>query len=254
LNVGMLGTAAQIGNLRAYPPPNQDFIAVDVLPTLPRTGPEHLLFSTPGNLYVLPSGFSVVDAPPPLISALGPAASGNGNVAISGEQFTPSTQVLFDGVPATIQAQFSTILIVTPPPAPAGYTAAVAAFNTDGQSSLLLNPTAPTYTYTPGAAPSVAANPSLIVTPNVIPAGSALTLDVKGINTDFASGVTTVGFGTSDVVVNQVNVISATHLTVNVTPNVSISSANITVTTGLEVVSEAVGSQITAADPLQQTQ
>jgi hypothetical protein len=52
-------------------------------------------------------------------------------------------------------------------------------------------------------------------------------------------------------VVNQVNVISATHLTVNVTPNVSISSANITVTTGLEVVSEAVGSQITAADPLQ---
>lgn len=254
LNVGMLGTAAQVNNLRAYPPPNQDYIAVDVLPTLPRTGPEHLLFSTPGNLYVLPSGFSVVDAPPPLISALGPAASGNGNVAISGEQFTPSTQVLFDGVPATIQAQFSTILIVTPPPAPAGYTAAVAAFNTDGQSSLLLNPTAPTYTYTPGAAPSVAANPSLIVTPNVIPAGSALTLDVKGINTDFTSGVTTVGFGTSDVVVNQVNVISATHLTVNVTPNVSISSANITVTTGLEVVSEAVGSQIIAADPLQQTQ
>jgi hypothetical protein len=157
-------------------------------------------------------------------------------------------------VPATIQAQFSTVLIVTPPPAPAGYTAAVAAFNADGQSSLLLNATAPTYTYTSGAAPSVAANPSVIVTPNVIPAGSALTLDVKGINTDFTSGITTVGFGTSDVQVNQVNVISATHLTVNVTPNVSISSANITVTTGLEIVSQAVGSQITAADPLQQSQ
>ncbi len=79
----MLGTAAQITNLRAYPPGNP-YIAVDVMPTLPRSGPEHLLFSTPGNVYVLPAGFTVVDAPPPVISALAPAGNGSGNVAIAG--------------------------------------------------------------------------------------------------------------------------------------------------------------------------
>jgi hypothetical protein len=51
--------------------------------------------------------------------------------------------------------------------------------------------------------------------------------------------------------VTQVNVTSPTQLTVNVTPNVTISSANITITTGLEVISQAVGSQITATDTQQ---
>ncbi len=150
-------------------------------------------------------------------------------------------------MPATIQflATAGNLLIVTPPSAPVGYTAAVAAFNSDGQSSLFLNPTAPSYTYATGAPSAVTANPSLTVSPSVIPAGGAVTVDVRGVGTNFIKGATTVGFGTSDVQVNQINVISATHLTVNVTPNVSISSANITVTTGLEVISQAVGSQIT---------
>jgi hypothetical protein len=42
---------------------------------------------------------------------------------------------------------------------------------------------------------------------------------------------------------------SPNQLTIIVTPTVSISSANITITTGLEVISQAVGSQITATDP-----
>jgi len=253
LSIGLLGSAAEITNLRPYAPGNP-YIAVDVMPTLPRSAPEHLLFSTPGNLYVLPSGFSVVEWPAPVISALTPAVDGNGNpaVKITGEQFRSSTQVLFDGLPAVIQSQSSDSLIVTPPWAPAGYTAAVTVLNSDdGQSSLFLNPTAATYTYATGAASAVAANPSLVVTPRVIPAGGAVTLDVKGTNTNFLPGVTTVGFGTSDVRVNQINVIDSTHLTVNVTPTVSISSANITITTGLEVISQAVGSQITATDSQQ---
>jgi hypothetical protein len=210
------------------------------------------LFNTPGNLYVLPSGFSVVQAPPPQISATAVAGNGSGNVAIAGAQFTPSTRILFDGLPAAIQSQSSTLLIVTPPAAPAGYKAAVVAFNTDGQSSLFLNPTAPTFTYASTVVSALAANPSIIVTPNVIPAGGAVTVDVKGTNTNFIQDVTTVGFGTSDVLVGQITVISPTHLTVSVTPSVSISTANITVTTGLQVISEAVNSQITAADALQQ--
>jgi hypothetical protein len=253
LSVGMIGTAAQITNLRAFPPGNP-YVAVNVMPDFTaRTGPMHLLFSTPGNVYVLPSGFSVVDAPPPLISALAPAGNGSGNLAIAGQQFTPSTQIWFDGVPATIQSQKSNLLIVTPPFAPAGYTAAVTAFNSDGQSSLFLNPTANTYTYGPGAASTLPAGASLVVSPSVIPAGGAVTLDIQGTNTSFQDSTaggfgTTVGFGTSDVQVNQINVISPIHMTVTVTPNVSINSANITVTTGLEVISQAAGSQITTTN------
>ncbi len=252
LNVGVMGDNAQLSNLQVFPPPNQEFIAVNATPGYAaRQGPMHLLFSTPGNLYVLPSGFSIVESPPPVISALGPAGDGTTAVAIAGQQFTPSTRVWFDGVPAAIVSQSNNLLIVTPPQAPAGYTAAVAAFNSDGQSSLFLSSTAPTYTYTLGAASALAANPSVVVSPTVIPAGGSVTLDVEGTNTNFLSGVTTVGFGTSDVLVTQVNVISSTHLTVTVTPAVTIPSTNITIATGLEVISQAVGSQITATNSQQ---
>jgi hypothetical protein len=247
LSVGMLGSAAEINNLRAYPAPNP-YIAVDAMPAFSASGQKHLLFSTPGNLYVLPAGFTVVDAPAPVISAMAPAGNGSGNLAIAGAYFTSSTRILFDGLPAVIQSQNNNILIVTPPAAPIGYTAAVAAFNSDGQSSLLLNPTAPIYTYAAGISAAVAANPSLTVTPSVIPSGAAVNVTVQGVNTNFVQGVTTVGFGTSDVLVNQVAVTDATHLTVTVSPAVSISSANITITTGLELISQSVGSQITATD------
>jgi hypothetical protein len=256
LSIGMIGSAAQINNLRPYPAPNPySYLAVDVsVGFAAGPGPKHLLFSTPGGLYVLPAGFTVVDAPPPIISALATAVDGNGNpaVAIAGQQFTPSTQVLFDGLPATIQSQTSNLLIVTPPPAPVGYTAAVAAFNSDGQSSLFLTPAAPTYTYAGGAAFALASGPSLIVRPAVIPAGGNVTVDIQGTNTNFIQNVTALGFGTSDVLVDQITVVSPTHLTAVVSPAVTLASAGITVTTGLEVLSQALGSQIIGADPLKQ--
>ena len=244
LSVGMIGTSAQIGNLRAYAPPTP-YIAVDVsVSNLAGPGPKHLLFNTPGNLYVLPAGFTVVDAPPPLVSAIAPAGKGNSAVAIAGENFTPSTQIFFDGLPAVILSQGTNLLIVTPPPAPAGYTAAVAAFNADGQSSLFLNPAANTYTYPSGVPFSLPANPSLVVTPSVIPAGGSVTVDVQAFNTNFTKATPIVGFGTSDVQVTQVTVLSPTHLTAVVSPNVTIGTGGITVSTGLEVISQALGSQI----------
>jgi hypothetical protein len=250
LSVNLLGSTAQVTGLRAFAPGNP-YVALDVMPGLAASGPQHLFFNTPGNLYVRPSAFQVVESPPPTVSALGPANGGTG-VAISGQNFNAGTQVLFDGLPAAIQSQSGNILIVTPPFAPAGYTAAVAAFNPDGQSSLLLNPTSPaTYTYPSGANWTVPANPSLIVSPGVIPAGGAVTVDVTATNSNFQKGVTTVGFGTSDVIVGSINVLSANHLTVSVTPNVTISAANITVTTGLEVISQAVSAPVTPADTTQ---
>lgn len=245
LSVSVMGPSVAVTNLRAYAPGNP-YVAFNVTPSMGE-GPVHLLFSTPGNVYVRPDGLRVVQSAPPLVSALGPASFQNAPaVAISGLHFTPNTQILFDGLPAQILSETSNILLVLPPLAPAGYTASVAAFNSDGQSSLLLNAATP-YTYAAGTASAIPANPSVFVSPQVIPAGSPLTVTVEGTNTNFVAGLTTVGFGTSDVTVSQVNVIDATHLSATVTPNVSVSSMNITVTTGLEVISQALGSQITAA-------
>jgi hypothetical protein len=251
LSIGMLGSGAQITNLRPYLPPNP-YIAVDfAVSNFAAPGQKHLLFRTPGNLYVLPAGFSVVAMNPPVISAIAATTDANGNpaVAIAGQQFQATTQVLFDGLPGTVQAQSSDLLIVTPPPAPPGYTAAVTVLNPDGQSSLFLQPAAPTFSYagTPGAAS--AANQELVVSPSVIPAGGDITIDVQGVNTHFIQDVTTLGFGTSDVRVGQITVLSATHLTAVVSPAVTVPTTAITVTTGLELVSGALGSQVVGTDP-----
>ena len=254
LSVSVLGSAAQTSNLRPYLPPNP-YVAVDVsVSSFAGTGPKHLMFSTPGNLYVLPAGFTVVDQPPPVISALAPTTDSSGNPAvfIAGLQFMPNTQILFDGVPAVVESQSSNSLTRHSAAAPPGYTASIAALNPDGQSSLFYKPAAPTFTYaSPAGSAVTAAGPSLVVSPSVIPAGGSVTLTIQGTGTNFTPGVTTVGFGTSDVLVTQVNVISPTQLTVNVTPNATVSSANITITTGLEVISQALGSPITATDPQQ---
>jgi hypothetical protein len=166
-------------------------------------------------------------------------------VTISGKQFQPDTRILFDGLPGTIQSvQSDGSLLVTPPVAPDSYIATVVALNSDGQSSLFLAPNPPTYTYDPAGAPS------LTVTPSSLSPGADVTVDVQGVNTNFIAGQSAVGFGTSDVLVKQINVLSPTHLTALVSPGVSISTAGISVTTGLRIVSQALGHQVLVADQL----
>jgi len=248
LSIGLLGSAAQVNDLRPYPPPTP-YIAVDVLVNL-ATGPgpkhlQHLLFYTPNDLYVLPGGFTVVDNPPPAVSSVTPTYDANGNraVVVAGSQFKSDSRVLFDGLAGTIEAtQSDGSLLVSPPEAAGSYTATVVALNSDGQSSLFLAPTPPTFTYDPAGAPA------LIVMPSSLTPGADITVDVQGVNTNFIQGPTSVGFGTSDVLVKQVTVLSPTHLTAVVTPGVSISTGGISVTTGLEIISQALGHQITVTD------
>jgi len=264
LSISVIGTAATASNLRPYPPPTP-YIAVDVQASVTAgEGPKHLLFATLDDLYVLPAAFSVVVNAAPSITSVTPSSDVNGNriVLIAGTGFFPgetsttvpvSTIVLFDGQSGVVQGTTKTgQLIVTPPPAQSGYTATVVALNSDGQSSLFLNPTPPTFTYGGAAAiPAALAAPSLTVTPETLVAGTATTVDVVGANTNFVAGQTVVGFGTSDVVVNQVTVMSPTHLSVQVTPNVTVATSGINVTIGLGVISQAMGNKITTANPKQ---
>jgi hypothetical protein len=214
-------------------------------------GPKHLLFATANDLYVLPAAFSVVSSAPPSITSVTPSSDAEGNrvVLIAGSGFFPnantSTTVLFDGQPGAIEGTAKNgQLIVAPPPAQSGYSATVVALNSDGQSSLFIQPTPPTFIYGGGATPTAAVVPSLRVKPSILVAGNATTVDVVGANTNFVAGQTIVGFGTSDVVVSQVTVLSPTHLSVQVTPNVTVATSGINVTTGLGVISQALGNQI----------
>jgi hypothetical protein len=257
LSISVLGGAATASNLRPYPPPTP-YIAVDVQANIGAgEGPKHLLFATPDDLYVLPAAFFLVGNAAPSITLVTPSWDGNGNriVLISGTGFFPvdpisgdvvPTTVLFDGLPGVIQGTTNSgQLIVYPPPAQAGYTATVTALNSDGQSSLFLNPTPLTFSYGGTASPAAVAAPSLTVTPSILVAGNATTVNVVGANTSFIAGQTTVGFGTSDVVVTQVTVLSPTHLSVQVTPNVTVPTSGINVTTGLSVISQALGNNVT---------
>lgn len=245
LNVDTLGGVATVGNLKPYSPP---YTALYVSWTGFSAGPgaKHLLFSTPNDLYVLPSGFNAVSNPPPAINFTAPTFDGNGNraVAIYGSSFAADTRIFFDGQAAVIQGvQSDGSLLVTPPPAAGGYTANVVALNSDGQSSLFLQPTAPTYTYDSSGAPT------LTVTPSYIPPTGDTVVDIVGVNTNFNSA-TVLGFGTSDAFVKKITVLSPTHVSAVVTAtNAWVPTAGISVTTGLRIISQALGHQITATDP-----
>ncbi len=249
LSISTLGQVAQLGDLAAFPPP-YPYIEVFVMYTSLGVGPgpKHLLFSTPNDLYVLPSAFTAVVAPAPFITSVAPTfdSSGNRAVVVAGTNLGLSTRILFDGLAGTIEAQNPDgSLLVTPPPALGSYTASVVALNPDSQSSLFVQQTPPTYTYDP------AGTPSITVSPSVMTPGAPVTVSVLGVNTNF-SALTQVGFGTSDIVVQQVTVQSPTQLSIVVTPNVPVTTNMITLTTGLGIISQALGYQVATTDqPLQ---
>jgi hypothetical protein len=249
LNISVLGTAAQISDLNPYPSPNPyGYVYMYLLVNFAAgPGPKHLLFQTPGDLYVLPAGFTVVDNPPPGITSITPGFDSNGNrlLTVVGTTFNQNTSIWFDGLPGTIQSfDGNQTITVTPPEAPSGYTANVVALNTDGQSSLFLQGSSPmTYTYDPSAPAS------LVITPDVLPQGNTTTVDVVGVNTNFIDGQTSVGFGTSDILVTSISVLSPTHFTAVASPNVSMSTNGISVTTGLNILSGALGTPVTALPP-----
>ncbi len=244
LGVDTLGGVATITDIKPYSPP-YSALYLSWRSFSASAGPKHLLFSTPNDLYVLPSGFTAVSNPPPSISSVVPTFDSNGNreVAIYGSGFQSDTRIFFDGQAAAIDSvQADGSWLVRPPAGPGGYSASVVALNSDGQSSLFLQPTAPTFTY------DQAATPSVTVIPSFIPPTGDTVVDITGVNTNFTSA-TTIGFGTSDAVVKKLTVLSPTHISAVVAAsNAWVPTSGISLTTGLRIISQAVGNQITATD------
>ncbi len=243
LSMGVLGNDAAViaGSARPYPAP-YDYLAVDLsLSGQAPSGPQHMLFETPLDTYVLPAAFHLVANPPPSIASI--ASYTNRVLAIRGANFSPATRVFFDGVAGVVRARTANgTLIVVAPPAPGAYAANVVARHPDGQSSLFAQGSPAVYVYDNAAAPVLAVSPATLAP------GGDTTVDVVGQNTDFADGVTKVGFGSSDALVKSVVVAGPNHLIVTVTaaPNTSIDTAQaINITNGLELIAPALGASVT---------
>jgi hypothetical protein len=230
LTVSVLGSADNVSAVKPYVSDPTDWIETDLaLNGSSPDGPRHLLFSTSSDLYVLPTAYNVVSAPPPSIS--GAAPTGDGGLTVTGSTIGSYTRIWFDGVPANVRTATDGQINVDLPVAPGGYQSAIVALNPDGQSSLFLQGDSPT-TYSYGPQADVV---SLTVNPTSLPAGVDTFIEIDAANGNFVQDTTHVGFGSSDLLVRKVWVFSPSRILaeVSVAPGAQAANTTVTVTTGL---------------------
>ena len=160
--------------------------------------------------------------------------------------------VYFDGIQAVRPNAFvgndvQGSLTVLPPPGASGQVAQVIVYNGDGQNSTFgsLN-SPPTYTY-PSAGPPQIQRLSL----SSLPAGATGVVDITTQNTAFVDGQVTLGFGTGDITVQRVWVLSPTHLEANiaVAANAVAGSSEVSLISGFAVLSQPDAFQVLPRNP-----
>ena len=222
-------------------------------------GPRHLAmtFSTTQgtDLYVLPDAIDVVRNGPPAIGSL--TQNGDGSVTVAAAGLTADSRIFFDGLQAAVTVPFAATdasdgaITVMPPQGASGQNAMVTVFTADNQNSMLLQSANPvTYAYPPANAPQITA-----INPPALPAGfnldgTASMVDITASNTDFTRGQVTVGFGTGDIAVRRVWVLSPTHLVADVVVanNAAIAASTVNVISGFQVVSQPAAFQVQPAN------
>ncbi|MEN6603728.1 MAG: hypothetical protein ABFD86_15065, partial [Bryobacteraceae bacterium] len=251
LDVSVLGDAAVVpeSGLSAYGPDPRYLRVGFQYGMLLTEGARHLIFSIPSDIYVLPAGLTLTGKLPPSITTVTPAVEGESTrvARLAGTNLSATTTVYFDGVRASNLRfdETASELVVAPPPAPGGHRAIVTAINTDAQSSLFLQGSAPaTYNYDTAEAPSIT------VSPAALPAGSEAMIEITGYGTRFQQGQTVLGFGTPDVFVRRLWVISPTRILANVAvaANATVTATQVSVTSGLQIAGLPYGFQIQASD------
>jgi hypothetical protein len=249
LSASFVGNGAQVipATLRAYQNPYL-LLGVD-LGSSPADAPAHLALRTANDLYVLPAAITAVAKQPPAIRAVTPGLDDSGNrvVTITGSSLWADARVYFDGAPATaVRGSSDGTLTVSVPVGANNYAARVSVLNNDGQSSLLVlgSEKPPLYTYDGPDSPAAATSP------NVLPAGVDAMVEVNGFNTTFVEGQTVVGFGSSDIVVKRVWVVSPSRMVLNISisPNASPGPVPVTIATALQVIQVQQALQIQATN------
>jgi Matrixin len=235
LTVSALGGVANVidGSLAYY---TGSYIMFGLAPDATDSmGLRHLFFTTPNDMYILPSAFLVVKNSPPSISsvtAADPDANGNPTAIVAGTNLDLTSRIFFDGIPARILGhnKKDQSLTVSVPAAPGSYQANVTALNIDLQSSLFVETTPVTYTYPSADAPSAS-----VVAP-ALPAGSEAMVVISGLN--IVDGQVSVGFGSSDVLVRKVWIKDSKRVWLNVSVNPAATAEDlpVTITSGLQTI------------------
>ncbi len=207
-------------------------------------GPQHVVFTTPDYMYVLPSGFTITVQDPPTVT--GVSGNADGTVTVTGANWTAASLIYFDSLPAAISSldPKSGTAVVTPPPGAPGQTSVVSVYNVDGQDSQLVQSANPvTWSYGNTAVAAITS-----ISPSSLPAGAEAVVDITGTGFTFTKGLTTVGFGTTDIVVRHVFVLSAGHLQadVSISPNAALSNPDVSVMAGFQLATAPAGFHITA--------
>jgi len=245
VSVGVLGMGNAY-NIQAYQTGGTTAwaLAFTVPPAWQAVGPRHLVFNISSDMYVLPDGVNFTLMDPPTISAAAP--NPDGTVTVSGNNFTPASSVFFDGLPA--QGTFNNGAInVTPPTGASSQLSTLTVFNPDGQDSMFLQSANPqTFQYPVSAQPQITG-----VAPAALPAGISSMVSINATNTNFVAGQVSVGFGTTDILVNNIWVLTPTQLIVNVTvpAGAALGASEISVISGFQVMSQPFGFQIQPANP-----
>jgi len=213
--------------------------------SLPGSGRQHLLFILPDDIYVLPEAIQIVQNAPPAITALN--RNSDGSVTVTGTGLSSGSRVFFDGLAATVTKPYAAGTIsVMPPPGASAQVSTLTVFNSDGQNSMFVEQQDPfTYAYPQAGAPVAALSLA------ALPQGVSAMVGITTSNLQFLNGLTTLGFGSSDVVVDRVWVTAPNHLLANVTvaPAAALTSTSVSAFSGFQVFERPLGFQIQAANP-----
>lgn len=235
----------QPGGIEPYAASGYTYVALDLgFSAAPVPGPQHVVFTTPADTYVLPAGINLATSDPPAIAS----ASGNadGSVTVTGTNWTSATLFYFDSLPASVNSLDlkSGTANLTPPPGAAGQIATLSAYNMDGQSSWLTQSSSPvTWAFPASATPSIVS-----LSPASLPAGAEAKIDIVASGISFVDGNTTIGFGTPDILVRRVFVLSPTHVIadVSVPAGAAQTTSDISVMSGFQIATAPAAFSVTA--------
>ena len=224
----ILGGSPAINQVRGF---SNNYIIFDLfLSGFLSEGERHLVLDSGTETYVLPSAIQVaVRRAPELanVSWMAPSSDGSRLAQVSGTGFSPGSRVLVDGEPTSIRAIDETAgtIVFAPPTAPTGHVGRIIVLNPDGQSSLFINPGAPLQL------PYVDSEANTFtITPSVLQPGSESVIEINSPGAHFQSGRVNIGFGSSDIQVRALSVLSSSRVLVSVVAGALAPSGNFTVT------------------------
>lgn len=201
LMVSVIGNLDPMQRLAAYSEDNR-YLQLDLGLTPDSVeGHRHLVLTVGNELHVVPSAIRVVAAQPPSITSV--TAGTDRTALIAGTQISAATSIWFDGARATVRQMEEGGLRVNLPAAANLHTATVVAMNPDGQSSLFLQGSAsPSFKF------ERSESSAFSFSPNALAAGTEGLVEITSQDGQFAAGSLQLTFGSADVAVKRLWVIS----------------------------------------------